>query len=116
MNELLDEIYSLRDYKYTLRSHPWSEDLPAYFRKHGQFVSENRRHGLINCQEYDRDPRGNDMSCISAWGTGLGKAYTGEWGLVTNRSSYGSWYSEPDTNGRHNLISRQNANEFRLHG
>ena len=116
LESFLDEVYQLRDYKYSFHSHPWSGDLPTYFRKYGQFVSDNRRHGIINCAEYDRDPRGSDMSCISAWGTGLGKAYTGEWGVVTNRSTFGSWYSEADANGQYHLIHRQNANDFRLHG
>ena len=116
LEPLLDEIYHLRDYKYSFHSHPWSEDLPPLFRKYGQFVLDNRRHGIIDCKIYDRDPRGNDMSVISIWETGLGQAYTGEWGTVTNRSRYGSFYSEPDENGQCKLIDRQNANDFRSHG
>ena len=116
LEPLLDEIYQLRDYRYSFHSHPWSEDLPPYFRKYGQYVSDNRRHGIIVCKDYDRDPRGNDMSVMSIWETGLGKAYTGEWGTVTNRSSYGSFFGEADDKGQFPAIHRQNVNDFRSHG
>ena len=77
---------------------------------------DNRRHGIIDTRVYDRDPRGNDMSVMSIWETGLGQAYTGEWGTVTNRASYGSFYGEADKNGHYPAIHRQNVNDFRSHG
>ena len=108
----MDWVAKERNYEFPLDSGPWSEDYPVYFSYWDGFEMDTRRHKLINCEEYDQDPRLNDMSVMAAWGTGEGLSIDGEWGVVTNRSEYGGFFSEKKENGCHNLIIRTNVNEI----
>ena len=113
----LEELYIMRDYNYRPSVLTWNENYPIYFRNYRGFVLDNRRHKLLsNCEEYDQDPLIEDLSIMSSWGTGEGISYTGEWGIVTNRAKFGSFFSEKDSKGNYSIIGRQNVNAFPDHG
>ena len=60
--QTLAVIYELRGYNYELESVQWGQHFPVYFRNHREFLLDNRRHDIIDCSTYDRDPMGNDNS------------------------------------------------------
>ena len=109
-------IEELRGYEYSIVTAPWTGHLPVYFRHFRGFISDNRKHDIIDCDVYDQDPLINDMAVISVWGTGLGLSYKDEWGTVTNRCRFGSFRGEQKPNGSYPLIVRKSVSDFPAHG
>ena len=113
---VLEVLYDVRKYSFTFHDIPHIPQFPVYFRQHNEFISDNRKHEIIDCETYDQDPMTNDNSCLSIWGTGLGVSYTGEWGTVTNRSQFGSFRGEINSNGEYPVIIRKSVQDFPEHG
>ena len=109
-------IYDAREYSYNLEDQPLPDDYPPYFRNFRGILIDNRRHEVINCDVYDADPLVDDLSVISAWGTGEGLSYRGQWGIVTNRCQYGSYRGERDPYGNYPVIIRKNIVDYPEHG
>ena len=109
-------IYDAREYGYDLEDQPWPDEYPPYFRNYRGILIDNRCHEIIDCETYDADPLIDDLSVISAWGTGEGLSYRGQWGIVTNRCQYGSYRGEQDEHGNYPVIIRKNIIDYPEHG
>ena len=99
--ELLKFVQRDRNYDYEIRIGQWKGDHPSYFRSVHPLRVSNQRHILVDCDKIDKDPNLNDLSIMSACGTGFGVAYNGKIGIVSHGAPYGGYFlPQDDKNGK----------------
>ena len=104
---LLGMVRRDRNYEFDLRIAQWRGDHPSYFRSKHPIRIPNQRHVLVDCDKIDKDPKIEDLSVLSACGTGFGVTFDGKLGIVSHGSSYGGYFlNETDEKGFPKSVQR----------
>ena len=105
---MLEKLISDRDYTFHLDVAKWTGDYPSIFRSVYPLRISNQRHVLVDCEKIDKDPKIEDMTVMSACGTGYGVTYDGQLGIVSHGAPYGSYFlPKRDKDGVPVIVERQ---------